>query len=102
MLYILLRKFLAKKNIIFGKRIKNCFDNHDQWAYLQLAIQFKTQSQVTVLTSDHTHNWPYNTSIVRAGAQQNKQKWPECPAKTQISLGIHPVWSVFTVRFMGS
>ena len=25
-----------------------------------------------------------------------------CPAKTQISLGIHPVWSVFAVRFMGS
>ena len=25
-------------------------------------------------------------------------KWPVCPAKTQISLGICPVWSVFTVR----
>ena len=24
------------------------------------------------------------------------------PAKTQISLGIHPVWSVFAVRLMGS
>ena len=23
-------------------------------------------------------------------------------AKTQISLGIRPVWSVFTVRYMGS
>ena len=28
-------------------------------------------------------------------------KWL-CPAKTQISLGICPVWSVFTVRSMGS
>ena len=25
-------------------------------------------------------------------------KWPVRPTKTQISLGIHPVWSVFTVR----
>ena len=25
-----------------------------------------------------------------------------CPAKTQISLGIRPVWSVFTVCSMGS
>ena len=25
-----------------------------------------------------------------------------CPAKTQISLGIRPVWSVFAVRSMGS
>ena len=25
-------------------------------------------------------------------------KWPVLPAKTQISLGIRPVWSVFTVR----
>ena len=24
------------------------------------------------------------------------------PAKTQISLGIHPVWSVFAVRSVGS
>ena len=28
-------------------------------------------------------------------------KWPVHPAKTQISLGICPVWSVFAVRFMG-
>ena len=27
-----------------------------------------------------------------------RTKWPVCPAKTQISLGIHPVWSVFAVR----
>ena len=25
-----------------------------------------------------------------------------CPAKTRISLGIRPVWSVFAVRLMGS
>ena len=25
-------------------------------------------------------------------------KWHVCPAKTQISLGIHPVWPVFAVR----
>ena len=35
-----------------------------------------------------------------AAAWQNQQKWPVHPAKTQISLGICPVWSVFTVRFM--
>ena len=25
-------------------------------------------------------------------------KWHVCPAKTQISLGIRPVWSVFAYR----
>ena len=29
-------------------------------------------------------------------------KWPQHPAKTQINLGICPVWSVFAVRFMDS
>ena len=29
-------------------------------------------------------------------------KWHVRPAKTQISLSIHPVWSVFAVRSMGS
>ena len=29
-------------------------------------------------------------------------KWHVRPAKTQISLGIRPVWSVFAVRLMGS
>ena len=29
-------------------------------------------------------------------------KMTVCPAKTQISLGIHPVWSEFAVRSMGS
>ena len=28
--------------------------------------------------------------------------WPEHPAKTQVSLSIHPVWSVVTVHPMGS
>ena len=28
--------------------------------------------------------------------------WPVRPAKTQVSLGISPVWSVFAVRSMGS
>ena len=29
-------------------------------------------------------------------------KWPVRPAKTQVSLGICPVWSVFAVRSVGS
>ena len=29
-------------------------------------------------------------------------KWHVHQAKAQISLGIHPVWSVFTVRSVGS
>ena len=37
-----------------------------------------------------------------ATSWQNQQKWPLCPAKTQICLGIRPVWSVFAVRSMGS
>ena len=28
----------------------------------------------------------------------DKTKWPVCPAKTRISLGIRTVWSVFTVH----
>ena len=28
-----------------------------------------------------------------AAAMTKPTKWPVCPAKTQISLGIHPVWS---------
>ena len=27
-------------------------------------------------------------------------KWPVCPAKTWSSLGIHPVWSIFSVRLI--
>ena len=29
-------------------------------------------------------------------------KWPVCTAKTQITLGICPVWLVFAVHFCGS
>ena len=33
---------------------------------------------------------------------RQKQQNDMHPTKTQISLGICPVWSVFSVRFMGS
>ena len=36
-----------------------------------------------------------------AAARQNQQNDVH-PAKTRISLGIRPVWSVFTVRSIGS
>ena len=35
--------------------------------------------------------------LIWAAAQQNQQNHVR-PVKTQISLGIRPVWSVFTVR----
>ena len=38
--------------------------------------------------------WNY----IWAASWQNPMKWHVCPAKTQISLGICPVWSVFAVR----
>ena len=32
-------------------------------------------------------------AMIWAAAWQNQQEWPVRPAKTQIKLGIHPVWS---------
>ena len=39
--------------------------------------------------------WPIRPKLNWARARQNQQN-DVCSAKTQISLGIHPVWSVFT------
>ena len=45
----------------------------------------------------------YATSIPSIWAPHDKtNKMTVRPAKTQINLGIHPVWSVFSVRSMGS
>ena len=43
------------------------------------------------------------TSVMKRNKPQHDKptKWTVRPAKTQICLGIHPVWSVLAVRFMG-
>ena len=41
--------------------------------------------------------YEYHKNKKWATSWQNQQKWHVCPGKTQISLGIRPVWSVFAV-----
>ena len=42
--------------------------------------------------------WIEVSQITNERAHDKPTKWHVCPAKTQISLGICPVWSVFAVR----
>ena len=42
---------------------------------------------------EQSENWRSNMNR----SMTKPTKWPVCPAKTQISLGICPVWSVFAV-----
>ena len=42
------------------------------------------------------------TADVHMSRSMKKEQSDVCPAKTQISLGICLVWSVFTVRLMDS
>ena len=42
-----------------------------------------------------TYTWQMSRDMTKP------TKWLH-PAKTQISLGIRPVWSIFAVRLMGS
>ena len=43
-----------------------------------------------------------NTNIINEPRHDKTNKMSMCPAKTQISQGIRPVWSVFTVHSLGS
>ena len=50
---------------------------------------------------DFTHSaWSWNKLL--EPPHDKTKKWHVRPAKTQISLGIHPVWSVFAVHSVGS
>ena len=42
---------------------------------------------------------PISATFLVRQSMTKQTKWPVRPAKTMISLGIRPVWSVFTVRF---
>ena len=44
----------------------------------------------------------YDYELIYEPPYDKTNKMTVRPAKTQISLGIRPVWSVFTVRSMGS
>ena len=52
----------------------------------------KTDKQLVNKSEKNTNEPPHDKT----------NKMTVRPAKTQISLGIHPVWSVFDVRSMGS
>ena len=47
-------------------------------------------------------SWFWASNIKWATTWQNQHKMSVHPAKTKISLGIRPVWSVFAVHSMGS
>ena len=47
------------------------------------------------------HLFYFSEKLLLSHSMTKQTKWPVCPAKTQISLGICLVWSVFTVRSMG-
>ena len=58
-------------------------------------VKIKTKENEKEKRCDMTHRielYKMNCSITKP------TKWHLRPAKTQISLGIHPVWSVFAVR----
>ena len=52
----------------------------------------RIKPQTACLPCYPTDNWQMNRIMTKP------TKWHVCPAKTQISLGICPVWSVFAVR----
>ena len=60
------------------------------WMFLLNFVQY---GRILSVKSQQTINDP---------ADIITNKWPVHPAKTQISLGIHPVWSVFAARSVGS
>ena len=43
-------------------------------------------------------SWKSSKKIIWSRSMTKPTKWPVRPDKTQINLGIHSVWSVFTVR----
>ena len=47
----------------------------------------------------HSYTGSANVDVAHLSRLMTKPtKWHVCPVKTQISLGMHPVWSVFAVR----
>ena len=61
----------------------------------------KKQSNKVHFLSQNSFRW-FQMMRKMSHLMTKLTKWHVRPAKTQISLGIHPVWSVFAVRFMGS
>ena len=63
-----------------------------------------TQHMITVEASDkESHSQSYSMAVSHSTTKPTK--WPVCPAKTRIRMGIHPVWSessLFVWRSIGS
>ena len=60
---------------------------------LKFDFNLDNKKKLSELLNEPEHN---NQSTTK------QTKWPVCPVMTWISLGIHPVWSIFAVCFMGS
>ena len=53
-----------------------------------------------IIRISNSLNFNSESTAIWAASWQKTTKWQVCPAKTQISLGTRPVWSVFAVRMM--
>ena len=73
---------------------------HKSFFFSAVYYVYNKTSQSHVITS-HVTSVFFNT-IYDWATSWEQTIWPVHPAKTQINLGIHPVWSVFAVRSIGS
>ena len=71
------------------RHLKKIITDIQEWKWTQIKKWYNAHLQIFAKlnhsTSDKSNNW--------AWAGQNQQKWPVHPGKTQMSLGIRPVWS---------
>ena len=66
--------------------------------FLNSAVQVGFIVKIWKIPDKRTHCCNYPKFYKMSHVMTKPTKWHVCPAETQISLGIHPVWSVFTVR----
>ena len=60
---------------------------------VDLESSLYTHAFQLVLSCSGSYDDNFFKQVIWAASWQNPTKWYVCPAKTQISLGIHPVWS---------
>ena len=77
----------------FGKEYRAFSPKHLKWHKIIVNIR----SLIIMDLSLFVWSEAISTLKFEAASCENRPKWHVCPAKTQISLGICPVWSVFTV-----
>ena len=92
-----------------------CSDGFMQWRAVEVQIESGRKGDMKSGALSAWPSWLLNISVNNdfvshintLKIQMNHStteptKWPVHPAKTRISLGIHPIWSVFAVRSVGS